>query len=256
MASLSVARNHVRKLHALSTDLIKERAVGRLLRKLGPMNGAQFIDELLLLARQGWEPARCVLANTLNLLLNDGELVNDFGMKRLACLQQLAQVEALFTHGRAIKEYDPGAAAKVDAKLFSDSLGHLKEKARRTVNPDELARLVQLSSPSVVRNVLLNPRITEEIVVRMAARRPARPEPLLEIWRSTRWSSRIAVRRALAFNPYLPLEVGCKIVPLLRTSDLKELAQDRSIHSALREQAFRLLHADSDTAPRPAQAGD
>jgi hypothetical protein len=150
-------------------------------------------------------------------------------------------VEALFTEGPPTKEYHPGAAAKADGRLFSDSLGHLKEKARRTRNPDELARLVQSSDATVIRNVLLNPRVTEDIVVRMAAKRPARPEPLIEIWRSSRWAARTAIRRALVLNPYLPPEVGCKIVPLLRGSDLQELAGDSSIHPALREQASRLL---------------
>jgi hypothetical protein len=75
----------------------------------------------------------------------------------------------------------------------------------------------------------------------MAARRPARPEPLMEIWKASRWSCRHAVRRALVFNPYLPPEVGTKIVPLLNASDLAELVADGSVHPSLREQAARLL---------------
>jgi hypothetical protein len=63
----------------------------------------------------------------------------------------------------------------------------------------------------------------------------------VEIWKSTRWSSRHAVRRALVFNPYLPPEVGVKIVPLLNGNDLAELAADYSVHASLREQAARLL---------------
>jgi hypothetical protein len=93
----------------------------------------------------------------------------------------------------------------------------------------------------VVRNALLNPRLTEPLVVRMAARRPARPEPLVEIWSSPRWTARHAVRRALVFNPYLPPDVGAKIVPLLNSTDLAELAADSSVHPSLREQAARLL---------------
>ncbi len=63
----------------------------------------------------------------------------------------------------------------------------------------------------------------------------------MEIWKSSRWFSRHAVRRALVFNPYLPPEVGVKIVPLLNASDLEELAGDTSVHPSLREQASRLL---------------
>ena len=91
--------------------------------------------------------------------------------------------------------------------------------------------------------MLINPRLTEALVVRIAARRPARPEPLVEIWKSSRWSVRHAVRRALVFNPYLPVEVGAKIVPLLSTQDLIELSGDAGVHESLRAQAKKLLEA-------------
>src|SRR6185436_13371885 len=105
----------------------------------------------------------------------------------------------------------------------------------------QLARLAIASNPEVVRNVLINPRLTEELVVRIAARRPARPEPLIEIWHSKRWCTRPAVRRALAFNPYLPPEIGAKIVPLLSLTELKELSRDNMVHAALRDHARALL---------------
>ncbi len=97
-----------------------------------------------------------------------------------------------------------------------------------------------MSNALVIREVLKNPRLTEPLVVRIASRRPARPEPLVEIWRS-RWSTRPAIRRALAFNPYLPPDVGAKILPLLARADLGELKSDASVHPVLREQASRLL---------------
>ena len=97
------------------------------------------------------------------------------------------------------------------------------------------------SHPTVVREVLKNPRLTEAVVVRIAARRPARPEPLTEIWLSARWSQRPAVRRALVLNPYLPPEVGAKIVPLLLHAELEEVAADSGLHTSLRQQAKTLL---------------
>jgi hypothetical protein len=132
------------------------------------------------------------------------------------------------------------AASRADARVFTESLGHLKTKARSTRDPDQLTRLVMVSNPSVLRNALVNPRLTEPLVVRIAARQPARPEALLEIWKS-RWSARPAVRRALVFNPYLPPEIGAKIVPLLTTPELQDLATFESAHRALRDQARLLL---------------
>ena len=146
----------------------------------------------------------------------------------------------MFSEGRPVMEYDTDAAARADAKLFTSPLGVLKTRARLTRNPDELSRLAVASNASVIREVLKNPRLTEALVVRIAARRPARPEPLEEIWRSPRWNMQPAVRRALVFNPYLSPEVAVKIVPLLGLPDLKELATDRNVHLSVREMAGRL----------------
>ena len=99
--------------------------------------------------------------------------------------------------------------------LFTQPLGHLKQQARLTRDPDELARLATASDPSVVRNALINPGSPSPWWC--ASRRAARPpEPLVELWKCSHWSPRPAVRRALVFNPYLPPELGAKIVPLLR----------------------------------------
>ena len=239
-----------RRLHALrgSADILR-KAAARELARHDPLEGNELISHLIALSREGWEPASAVLASFVAALGTEAEQIPYAdSLRRLARIQSLDSVADLFAEGPARQEMDPGAAAKADATAFSQSLGHLKQAARLTRDPDVLSRLATVSNPAVIRNALINPRLTEALVVRMAARRPARPEPLIEIWKSPKWSVRHAVRRALAFNPYLPPEVGAKIVPLLNASDLQELANDSSVHASLREQARRLLEA------RPGQA--
>jgi hypothetical protein len=237
------ARNLALRLTGLSSSTeILRKAAARELARYDPLDANELMDHLLTLARSGWEPATQVLpAFVTALAMEASQIPYADALRRLAQVQSLPSVADLFAEGPARKELNPGAAAKADAKAFTQSLGHLKQQARLTRDPDMLSRLATVSNPSVVRNALINPRLTEALVVRMAARRPARPEPLVEIWKSTRWSSRHAVRRALAFNPYLPPEVGAKIVPLLNGADLAELAADASVHPSLREQAERLL---------------
>ena len=237
------AYNFARRLHALcgGGELVR-KAAARELARMDPFDATELLHELLRLARAGDEPSGCALVAVVAALgLEAAQLPNAAALRRLARVQSLDSVAALFTAEPARREYHPGAAAKRDAQAFSDSLGHLKQKARLTRDPDVLSRLVTVSDPSVIRNALINPRLTEPLVVRMAARRPARPEPLVEIWRSPRWSACHAVRRALAFNPYLPTGVAAKIVPLLTTTDLSELAGDTAVHPCLREQAGLLL---------------
>jgi hypothetical protein len=237
------ARNLALRLHGLSggTEILR-KAAARELARYDPLDANELIDHLLSLARTGWEPATHVLSAFVAALgMEASRIPYADALRRLAQVQSLPSVADLFADGPARRELDAGAAAKADAKVFTQSLGHLKQQARLTRDPDVLSRLATVSNPAVVRNALINPRLTEPLVVRMAARRPARPEPLVEIWKSPRWSARHAVRRALVFNPYLPPEVGAKIVPLLNATDLSELAADSSVHSSLREQAARLL---------------
>ena len=243
MPSREEAKTVIHRLHALSGSAeIVRKAAARELARRDPLDANELLHHVIFLARGGWEPATCVLSAFVGALGREAaSLPYADSMRRMAEVQSLESVADLFETAPAQKEFDEGAAAKADAKLLTQSLGHLKQQARLTRDPDVLARLVIASNPAVVRNALLNPRLTEPLVVRMAARRPARPEPLVEIWKSPRWSSRHDVRRALVFNPYLPPEVGVKIVPLLNANDLMELAGDSSVHPSLREQAGRLL---------------
>lgn len=243
MPNREEAQDVARKLHALAGDpQILRKAAARDLAARHPVDANELIDHLLGLAREGWEPAGCVLGAFMAALdLEAASIPHADALKRLANIQSLQSVEALFPEGPPLMELDPAAAARADARLFSLPLGYLKTRARATRNLDELAKLATASNPAVVRNALLNPRLTEEGVVRIAAKRPARPEPLLEIWKSPRWSTRHSVRRALVFNPYLPPEVGAKIVPLLNRNDLEELANDAGVHPGLRQQAKLLL---------------
>ncbi|MGA9526253.1 MAG: hypothetical protein WBV82_32635 [Myxococcaceae bacterium] len=232
------------RLHSLSGGPeLRRKAAARLLARLHPTDATETVQHLLDLSRTGWEPARCVLDSFVSALgMEAAQIPYAHALRRLASVQQLPKVATLFPEDAApTMQMDEDAAARNDAKLFTESLGHLKTKARLTRDPDEMARLAAASNASVVRNLLQNPRITEAVVVRIAARRPARPEPLLEIWRTPKWFARHEVKRALVFNPYLPPEVGAKIVPLLSQSDWRELVATRGVHPALREQARLLL---------------
>ncbi|MBL9038959.1 MAG: hypothetical protein JNG84_10620 [Archangium sp.] len=237
------ARAVIKRLVALGGGhSVVQRAVARELSALAPSEANEFLHELQRLARTGWLPAVTVLPSVVRALEQEPELAGLADVaRRVAALEERPDVEMLFTQGAPQREYDADAAARADAKLFTMPLGYLKQQARLTRNPDELARLAVASNPEVVREVLKNTRLTEAIVVRIAARRPARPEPLTEIWRSARWSGRPAVRRALVCNPYLPPEVAAKIVPLLSRAELQEIVGDNSLHVAVRRQAEVLL---------------
>jgi len=232
----------VQRMHAVAGGTgLRRHAVARALRALDPAEAARVLGELLALARSGDEAALCVLGAVLA-ALEDPRLAREV-TDRLSRLPEEAlgdEVAALLASGPAWRTLDDAAGEQADARTFTETLGFLKTRARTARDPDALSRLAQASSPAVVRNLLLNPRLTEERVVRIAARRPAGAGPLVEVFRS-KWGQRHAVRRALVLNPYLPPEVGVKVLPLLFKADWEEVARDGGLHPSVRAEAKSLL---------------
>lgn len=119
-------------------------------------------------------------------------------------------------------------------------LGVRKSLARKP-NPHTIEKLVMEQDPQVVRNLLSNPRITEEMVVRMASLRPTGQEVLGEIFSNHRWSSRYRVRKALVFNPYTLPRVAHALLPMLMLSDLMDISMGRTLHHSVRNAAKRFI---------------
>jgi hypothetical protein len=113
------------------------------------------------------------------------------------------------------------------------TLGERKSLARK---PDRnlLERLVHDPHPDVIHRLLANPRITEDDVVRLSCKRPARPEVLAEIARTPRWVHRPRVRLALMLNPGTPFELAAPIAALLLRHELKLVAEYTYVSQALR----------------------
>ncbi len=220
---------------------VLRRAAARALGELDAPGATELLAQVMRLAVARHAPAMRVLPAFLQALALDGDVIPHLEqLRQVATLHEQHEVAVVFAEGEAVQRYERDAAARADARLFTAPLGVLKSRARLTKNPDELSRLAVASDASVIREVLKNSRLTEDLVVRIASRRPALPEPLTEIWASVRWNNRPAVRRALVFNPYLPPEVGVKIVPTLAPADLKAVAADGQLHLSVRELAARL----------------
>lgn len=127
-----------------------------------------------------------------------------------------------------------------DARLGELSLGHRKTLAR-SADLETMLKLALIGEPDVVRNVLANPRLTEALVLRIAARRPMRPAALLQIARSPRWGASQPIRRSLVRNPYTPVEIALRLLPLLLAQDWREVLADGTVHVVVRTEARRLL---------------
>jgi len=97
----------------------------------------------------------------------------------------------------------------------------LRRQAARTTDRNLLDRLLRDPDPRVITLVLDNPRLREQDVVTIAARRPTSPECLRAVSRHQRWSSRYRVRKTLACNPHTPAEIACRLFATLLVQDLR-----------------------------------
>lgn len=113
------------------------------------------------------------------------------------------------------------------------TLGERKSLARK---PDRqmMERLLRDPHPDVIRMVLANPKVVEEDVLAVAARRPCRPDVLTEIARQPRWAHRPRIRMALVLNPDTPLAIAGPAVGLLMRHELRLVATSPTVAPALR----------------------
>ncbi len=113
----------------------------------------------------------------------------------------------------------------------------VRRSLARGLDRDLLERLLLDGDPVVIGHLLENPRITEEHVVRIAARRPVAASTLEQVAGCQRFIDRPRVRRALARNPYCPTDVAVRMLAGLPAGDLRAIERDETLHASVRQQA-------------------
>jgi DNA-directed RNA polymerase subunit F len=227
-----------RRLAALEEGPIRARAAGRQLARLPPEDAARLLAALL---ERGASGARALSAVGQALLDPRGNLSYEWkaSLYAAATALELPQVAALLLAPQPQRAFEE-PRDKADPRLAHLTLGHKKALARLRRDPDFMARLAAEGEPAVVRELLRNPLLTEALAVRIAARRPIRPQTLRCLYEDRRWRTRPAVRRALVRNPFVETEIALQIVPTLPAQELFEIAADGSLHPAVRSLAARL----------------
>ncbi len=236
----AAATSFARRLSGLEEGTIRARAAGRALAVLEAGRAVEILAELV--RRGGDADARRAVSAVGQALLDprgpmDYELLAQ--IYTAAKARDLTQVTSLLLSPpprRAWQEpFD-----KPDPRMAHLSLGHKKSLARLERDPDLLARLAAEGEPLVVRELLRNSQLTESFAVRIASRRPCRPETLRCLYEERRWRTRTAVMLALVRNPYAETEIALKLLPILPSRQLGELARDGSLHPLVRSLAAKL----------------
>jgi hypothetical protein len=120
------------------------------------------------------------------------------------------------------------------------TLGERKALARKPSRA-ALDKLLRDPHPVVIRHVLDNTRVTEDDVVRLAARRPAFADVIAEIARHPGWTARPRVRMALVQNPGTPPEISVPLVRLLIRPELLQVIAAADVPPIVRAAATELL---------------
>jgi hypothetical protein len=232
-----------RRLSALEEGEIRAGAAGRHLARLEPGDAVELLAALLAAGAEGWgTPAVAAVGQAL---LEAGSPI-DYEWRAAVYAEArergLPHVAALFLSPRPLRAFEE-PRDKADPAVARITLGHKKSFARLRRDPDLLARLAAEGDPAVIRELLRNPLVTEAEAVRIAARRPARPETLRLLHQDRRWRSRSAVRRALARNPFVETEIALHILPTLPARQVDEMAEDGTLHPLVREAARKLSEA-------------
>ncbi|NUP05332.1 MAG: hypothetical protein HOW73_04640 [Polyangiaceae bacterium] len=207
---------------------------------------AEALEEIALLAEQAHPAAREALAAALPTLTDPArdELV--------VALRAEAQEKGHFALARMLRRRtglrdgahevpDPSQRHPGEARVGRAlTLGERKALARAR-DRDVLDRLLRDPHPHVIRNILENPRITEDDVVRLAARRPTFPDVQAEIAKSARWGIRQRVRLAIVQNPFTPPAISVPLLSLLVRPELEQVIAATDVPPILRSAAIELV---------------
>ena len=120
------------------------------------------------------------------------------------------------------------------------TLGERRSLARRP-NRRDFDRLLADPHPMVIRQLLLNPRLTEDDVVRLATKRPARVPLLQEIAACPRWLCQPRIRLSIIFNPGAPASLVMPLLGLCTRSELVQVVENTTSSKVLRATARELL---------------
>lgn len=119
------------------------------------------------------------------------------------------------------------------------ALGERRALARRP-SRRHIDKLLRDPHPWVIAQLLDNPRLTEDDVVRLAALRPGSAQALRALAK-THWLCRPRVRKALIHNPGTPAGIAIPLLGACTRPELTEVRNSAECSAALREIAVELL---------------
>jgi hypothetical protein len=183
------------------------------------------------------------------------------GRRRLYGESPEAQAEAEIAAGQETAEQ---ALEELGADAIEEKEGELDEQKKLTINQrfarmsvsqkikfvtlgNKEVRTFGLRDPNklVAIAAITSPRITPGEVLLQAGSRTAQADVLRYIYSSRHWTKEYSIKVALMNNGKAPAGVTLKWLPLLRDTELKNLAKNKNISQTLANQARILIQKKS-----------
>jgi hypothetical protein len=124
--------------------------------------------------------------------------------------------------------------------IMADAEGKRIEQAL-AAHEEEIAGFLHDVSPSVVRALLRNMRLTEDDVLVITTRKNLPGDILEAIAKDKRWVESYPIRLALAKNPKTPLSISLSIARYLRLFDLAEISRSRFLPIVFRHKLEAII---------------
>jgi hypothetical protein len=247
----------VRATLSLGDATLRARYVATVVRSWSPGALARALDAVCERAEQAETGAREALVAVVDALNGEGmdDVVN--ALRSLAAAESLLALERLIRPAArssrapaaidgAPTDSNPHDVPRAHGRALT--LGERKWLARRP-DRETIQRLLADPHPDVIRRCLENSRVTEDDVLRLAAKRPGRGDVLAEIARSP-WVRRPRVRLALVLNPATPLEIATRCAGLLLRPELVLCARSPGVNPAVRALCLEHLERRPPAAVR------
>jgi len=217
----------LRRTESLPESAMRREAVGELLLEL-PSNIR--VELLALICEESAKSSK--VAHILQAIYEQPKANNRLNYEQIQQIYTLAEERNYPNVKRLFLSFStPNAEEKKvrgHHQLSGLTLGERKFLARKH-DIVMLEKLLLDPEPSVIRNILQNPRITEKEILFICTRRPNKPQILAMVADHLRWKTRYQVKLALSQNPYTPLAVIFSLLPTLKTPDLREIQRSHNM---------------------------
>jgi hypothetical protein len=221
------------------------------LAELRESEAAELLSELCEDGERADPDTREALLIVAMLLAADGESPFVERLRQYAEERRLLSLSRLLRRGTEQPLRSPSEPPVPDYGAGRELTVGERRSMARSPNRKVLEKLLRDPHPLVLRQLLSNPRLTEDDVVRLAARRPLHRAIVEVLAESPRWLRRPRVRLTLLLNPGTPAPVSMPLLAVCTRCELLDVVHGADAPLALRGSAQELLER-SPPLPRSA----